>query len=565
MAYINDLFKIIITEMPYPWIKDWAGEYNAFASDVETFKSNITKDLSIDITNSTLYVDLKTFEDYPSFIKKLLYDRSNGISSRGQSVLSAVNLEKAKTDAELKDLIKKVILSPDSTNFVEFEKWWLKLVGGNNPVLINRAFAACSPKTLTSTVDKGKFGHVINFLKTECNFQYPRQGSNWFELNEMVTEWLDNELKEELKEFERELEKNNWRNIFFWMLYEYDPASFEFKKQLVKYGAPGTGKTYTCIQDVKNHFLLWKSLNHKTYKGTIDTHLTSVQFHPSFTYEDFLEGIRPVVLTGKTELKLVNGIFKTFCKQAAEWEIDLYRQIPALKEKEFAQLMVADVISALKGDTWEFLKEVKEPKLTLLQKVIPPYYFIIDEINRAELSRVLGELMFCLEYRGYRGKIKTQYASLVENEKSETAYWYENNTNFFFIPNNVYLLGTMNNIDRSVESFDFALRRRFQWIEVEPDYDLLMNDNLPEHLEPIVESLKKLNDKISIDPLLGKDYRIGHSYFMKRPPFLDKLNLVDCKNHLWEQNIKPLLEEYLRGSGENSRMKDFEKIFIESK
>ncbi len=564
MAYINDLYKIIITEMPYPWIKDWAASYNEFASDIETLKSRIVHHQEISISDDSLYLDLETFKDYSSFLTKLIYKRSNGISSRGQSVLSKANLEKAKTDDSLKDLLKKIIINPDSNNFLAFKKWWKDLVGGNNPVLINWAFAACSPKTLTSTVDNKKFWYVINFLKTECDFQFLNQGNNWVEWNQMVTSWLDNELNEELNIHQTELEKNSWRNIFFWMLYEHDPSIFEFKKQLVKYGAPGTGKTYTCVRDVKNHFSIWKSLYHKEYDKEIDTHLTTVQFHPSFTYEDFLEGIRPVLVNGKTELKLVNGVFKTFCMHAAEWEMDLYNQLPKLKEIEFSSIMVSDVLAKLSGELWKYLDDVKEPKSTTLEKVIPPFYFIIDEINRAELSRVLGELMYCLEYRGYKGKIKTQYASLVESKKAETAYWYENKTNYFFIPNNVFILGTMNNIDRSVESFDFALRRRFQWIEVEPEYDLLVNDNLPDHLEPIVGSLKKLNNKISTDPLLGKDYRIGHSYFMNRPPFMNKLNLKDCKNHLWEQNIKPLLEEYLRGSGESSRMKDFEFTFKEN-
>lgn len=564
MAYINDLFKIIIKEMPYPWILDWAYNYNAFAGDIGTLQKRMKADKAIDFSDDSLYLNLQTFTDYSSLLTKLLYERSNGISSRGQSVLSKVNLDKAKSDVKLKELLKEIIVNPNSNNFSEFEKWWKGLVGANNPVLINRAFAACSPKTLTSTVDNGKFGHIINFLKTECELTFSKDGKNWFEWNEMVTEWLDIELKEELKEYKTELERNNWRNIFFWMIYEYDPANFEFKKQLIKYGAPGTGKTYTCSRDVKNHFMLWKNLYYKDYDKEINNNLTTIQFHPSFTYEDFLEGIRPVVVNGKTELKLVNGVFKTFCKQAAEWEIDLYNQIPELKEKEFSQLMVIDVLGKLEGNKWNYLTKIKEPKTTLLEKVLPPYYIIIDEINRAELSRVLGELMFCLEYRGYKGKIKTQYASLVENAQSETAFWYENDSNYFFIPNNVYILGTMNNIDRSVESFDFALRRRFQWVEVNPDYDLLINDNLPEHLEPIVESLKKLNDKITNDTLLGKDYRIGHSYFMKRPPFLDKLSIVDCKAHLWDQNIKPLLEEYLRGSGETSRMKDFENTFKEN-
>ncbi|MDZ7848129.1 MAG: hypothetical protein U5L96_16010 [Owenweeksia sp.] len=88
----------------------------------------------------------------------------------------------------------------------------------------------------------------------------------------------------------------------------------------------------------------------------------------------------------------------------------------------------------------------------MIDQVIPPFYLIIDEINRAELSRVLGELMYCLEYCGLDGKIKTQYSSLVENENSDTAYWYENGENYFFIPHNLYIIGTMNNIDRRREA-----------------------------------------------------------------------------------------------------------------
>lgn len=303
MAKLNDLFKIIMIDNPYPWNKEWANEYNAFAGDIETLRDRIDKNPGATITDDSLYNNIKSFKNYSTFLTKLLYERSNGISSRGQSVLSGVNLEKAKSDVALKDLLKKIILNPDSDNFIEFEKWWLKLVGSNNPVLINRAFAACSPKTLTSTVDNGKFWHVINFLKTECGFQFPNEGKNWVEWNEMVTVWLDNELKTELQVYQLELEKNNWRNIFFWMLYEFDPSTFEFKKQLVKYGAPGTGKTYTCVRDVKIHFTLWKSLWDKAYSKTIENQLTMVQFHPSFTYEDFLEGIRPVVVNGKNRIE----------------------------------------------------------------------------------------------------------------------------------------------------------------------------------------------------------------------------------------------------------------------
>lgn len=564
MAYINDLFKIIITEMPYSWIKDWSYNYMSFAKDIEQLKANIKANDELDISDKNLYTGLSTFKDYPSFLTKLFYERENGISSRGQSVLAWNDLTKMKEDDKLKPLLKEIIQNPSSSNYDSLTAWWNNIVGKNNPVLINRAFAACSPKRLTSTVDNGKFWHVANFLRTECDFIFPHDGKNWFEWNEMITPWLDQKLATELSTYGSDLERSTWRNIFCWMLYEYNPASFDFKKQFVKYGAPGTGKTYTCKRDVRNHFALWKNLYYKSYAGNLDGHLVTTQFHPSFTYEDFLEGIRPIVEDKKTELKLVNGIFKSFCLEAAKWEMDIYNQLPDLKDKEWNKLMVSDVKGKLKSDMWLFLNDIKEPNKTPLDKVIPPYYFIIDEINRAELSRVLGELMYCLEYRGYEGKIKTQYASMVESKDADTCYWYENDTNYFFIPNNVFLLGTMNNIDRSVESFDFALRRRFQWIEVVPNYDLIANDNLPENLEPVVASIRKLNERIANDPLLGKDYCIGHAYFMKRPAFIDKLKLQDFKSHIWNQNIKPLLEEYLRGSGENLRLKDFEKTFIEN-
>jgi 5-methylcytosine-specific restriction protein B len=564
MAYINDLFKIIITEMPYQWTKDWANNYMSFVKDIEQLKVNITANNELDISDKSLYAGLKTFKDYPSFLYKLLYERNNGVSSRGQSVLAWTDLKKMEEDAQLKSLLKEIVQNPNSANYDTFCGWWNNIVKKNNPVLINRAFAACSPIKLTSTVDWGKFWHVANFLRTECDFIFPQDGKNWFEWNEMIAPWLDQELATELSIYSTDLERTTWRNIFYWMLYEFNPASFDFKKQFIKYGAPGTGKTYTCKRDVRNHFALWKNLYYRSYIGNSDDHVVTTQFHPSFTYEDFLEGIRPIVKNDKTELKLVNGIFKSFCLKAAKWEMDIYKQLPELEIRDWNKLMVSDVKGKLQGDMWQFLNEIKEPHKTPLDKVIPPFYFIIDEINRAELSRVLGELMYCLEYRGYEGKIKTQYASMVESQDAETCYWYENDTNYFFIPNNVYLLGTMNNIDRSVESFDFALRRRFQWIEEVPDYDLIANDNLPNNLESVVASIRKLNEKIANDPLLGKDYCIGHAYFMKRPAFIDKLNIHEFKSHIWHQNIKPLLEEYLRGSGENLRLREFEKTFIEN-
>jgi len=167
------------------------------------------------------------------------------------------------------------------------------------------------------------------------------------------------------------------------------------------------------------------------------------------------------------------------------------------------------------------------------------YVFIIDEINRGEISKILGELFFSIDpgYRGKDGEISLQY-SREEEEK-------------FYIPKNLYIIGTMNDIDRSVDSFDFAMRRRFTFIEIEPNDRLEMIDENKEIDENDKVSAKSrmnsLNEFIKNYPGLGPDYRIGPAYFLK---------IKDYKNYgdknkwelLWRYNLKPLIAEYIKGT-----------------
>lgn len=124
--------------------------------------------------------------------------------------------------------------------------------------------------------------------------------------------------------------------------------------------------------------------------------------------------------------------------------------------------------TSLNGTRWEGVTTRRDDEK--ITDLVPPFFFVIDEINRAELSRVLGELMICLEYRGVNGAITTQYAALNTPEtgmlRLESGYR-------FFVPHNVFVIGTMNTIDRSVESFDLALRRRFRWERIDPDIQML--------------------------------------------------------------------------------------------
>ena len=285
-----------------------------------------------------------------------------------------------------------------------------------------------------------------------------------------------------------------------------------------------------------------------------------------------MEGIRP---TADGKLSLFNGTFKEFCKKEGCKEIALYKDNEFLKnpnfktkEYDFSQIKVSEL-----SDIQKNILNVPKGLATgiTIEGIIEPALFIIDEINRAELSRVFGELMYSLEYRGYNGKIKTQYAYLNKDENANSVYFWENGEDWFFIPQNIFIIGTMNNIDRSVDSFDFALRRRFKWEEVQPNYDVISTVLLDEEwdvniVDNLKKSLKKLNDEIEKVELLGKDYLIGHSYVLE----LKKLDTdafgtaEETKQFLWDEFIKPLMEEYLRGLGDAKKAKEILKSFKES-
>ena len=163
------------------------------------------------------------------------------------------------------------------------------------------------------------------------------------------------------------------------------------------------------------------------------------------------------------------------------------------------------------------------------------FVFIIDEINRGEASKIFGELFYAID-PGYRGKkehlVQTQYQNLVP----ETDVFAKG----FYVPENVYILATMNDIDRSVESMDFAMRRRFTWKEVTPADTEGMLDDLS-CAEEAKATMQRLNKAIAETDGLGAAYMIGPSYFLKL-----KDNGADF-NKLWKMNIEPLLKEYLRG------------------
>ena len=170
-----------------------------------------------------------------------------------------------------------------------------------------------------------------------------------------------------------------------------------------------------------------------------------------------------------------------------------------------------------------------------------PYVLVIDEINRAPLAQVFGELLYALEYRGPHGTVQlsSPISGLNEQLYSETE-----TGSGFYVPDNMFIIGTMNTADRSLAGMDYALRRRFRFIEMQPDAGVLerwlRQQGAPEATEAQRKIMLALFSQVNarLAELLDPDHRLGHSYFMRDP-----LN-ADMLDRLWRTSVKPLLSEY---------------------
>lgn len=530
-------------------ISGWYSAYKSFSEDVKNVQSSLLQGKTLfdkETYNETSFQDAENSKW--EFLKKLFDNKSNGISSNGQSMISTDNFEKLEKDESFLEIVTDLIKTPSYENHNNIRDKWLEIVGQNNPVLTNRATAACTIK-VSSTVDEDKFNLLFKWLQKEGFIGRYDGEQDWYHKNIFLLEQVSTSLKDT---------DPYWISIFIWEAYENITNPFSLKKQVVKYGAPGTGKTYKARETAELQFDIWKSMFAEEQDISFDDVKELVQFHPSYSYEDFIEGLRPDIVNGQAQLKLQNGVFKYFCVNAGRWEVD----IAGLNlNKKFIDLTIEDINpykEELPGDYWDYIFALADTTKKLVD-ILPPYFIIIDEINRAELSRVFGELMYCLEYRGVDGAIKTQYAQL--NDK-DTGMIKLGDGFQFFIPHNLYILATMNTIDRSVESFDFALRRRFRWEEVEPDTQLLryhLQEFNPRWVK-LAESLESLNTAIAGEALLGKDYCVGHAYLWGLP-YSKELSASEVKRNIWNDSISSLLEEYLRGTGRDDLLKEFAKKF----
>ena len=348
-------------------------------------------------------------------------------------------------------------------------------------------------------------------------------------------------------------------------------------KQLIMNGAPGTGKTYSARNIIADILFdtLCESENKKEEIKKV--RMDMVQFHPSYDYTDFIDGIRPNLSGNELKYSLKNGSFKSFCRRAGVIERILAagKKVDAgsiedflIGEDESIKKFWESEIE--KGELKKEIDKVDESKniVEFDPSKLPSFLFIIDEINRAEISKVLGEIMYCLDpdYRGIKGTISTQYSTLATNE----TFFINKDNDKFFIPSNVYIIGTMNDIDRSVEVFDFALRRRFAWYEVKPDKvmdDVLKSMGIETLLEQNYENYKTkiddLNDAIVDKLKLSKHYYLGPSYFAKIKLYYDEgKDYKEAVEKVWDNHISQILNEYVKGRGKENEVENIRENFI---
>lgn len=668
-----------------PTIESRYTSYKAFVQEVEQRMTRLQQGELLDF-------------DKDKELLERLFLKDNPVSSMGSTPTSHADLRNLLEKSELLELIQDVMLEPSEKTWENLRHGGKSLIKQENkmvdqPLRFNRICAATT-LNLAPIPSEHNLKKLREYLSLNKILDFSNIGTNWYTTNNFIVSQIYDVFKDEVSK--ENLDKY-WINFFIWLIYsekvsiQENQINLDDKKDSsmnksekddvnqplnqILYGPPGTGKTYkttelgvqiadpewyvslTEVDTIKRH----KAIKEKYDELIQKNQIAFTTFHQSFSYEDFIEGLKAYVPEGQTNIayKVEDGIFKRIAIAATKsqgihqidiglnqepriWKISLGERWETERRKKYfeigqarigwsnvgdlreehsekeqlyydslksnthstlydfsSRMKMGDVVLCLKDQqtiqaigvvksdyyydaideddyahvrdinwiatnislnildlndqknltlktvyelyriSWSnILEELKKQdieiedlstsEITLDQN--HNYVLVMDEINRGNISKIFGELITLIEDDKRAGKSDARELTLPYSKEP------------FTVPSNLYLIGTMNTADKSLTQLDLALRRRFEFKEIGPDHQILEDMEASQHDVNIPLMLRKMNQRIQY--LKGKDYQIGHSYFMPLCSEMDQAEYLQTLRRIFKNKIIPLLQEY---------------------